>query len=131
MFAMRIFVFLGASFCFLGVVAGALGAHVLKGLLEQTGGTGNYQLATEYMFYHGLGLIAAGIVKGRGTPAPIDLAGWLFVAGSFLFQGNLYLIALAKLRTFQALSPVGGLCLMAGWLALAFAAIRRKAQPLA
>ncbi len=124
---MRTFVFTGALFCLLGVTADALGAHALKGLLEHTGGSANFLLATDYMFYHGLGLIAAGIVKGRGCPAPIDLAGWLFVAGSAMFQGNLYLIALADLRTFQFLTPVGGICLMAGWLALAAAAIRKKA----
>ena len=124
---MRIFVLIGALFCLLGVTAGALGAHAFKGLLEQTGGSTNFLLATDYMFYHGLGLIAAGIVKGRGCPAPIDLAGWLFVAGSAMFQGNLYLIALVDLRIFQFLTPVGGICLMAGWLALAIAAIRKTA----
>ena len=102
---MRTFVFTGALFCLLGVTADALGAHALEGLLEHTGGSTNFLLATDYMFYHGLGLIAAGIVKGRGCPAPLDLAGWLFVAGSAMFQGNL----------------------MAGWLALAAAAIRKKA----
>ncbi|KPJ76287.1 MAG: hypothetical protein AMJ54_12185 [Deltaproteobacteria bacterium SG8_13] len=124
---MGVFVFIGSLFCFLGIVAGALGAHALQGLLEQTGGTGNYLLATDYLFYHGLGLIAVGIVKGRGARAPIDLAGWLLVTGSVLFQGNLYLIALADLRTFQALTPAGGVCLMAGWLAMAVAAIRTGA----
>ena len=127
---MRFFIFIGALFCLLGVVAGAMGAHALNGLLEKMGGTGNYLLATEYMFYHGLGLIAAGIVKGRGSPVPIDLAGWLLVAGSILFQGNLYLIALAELRIFQALTPIGGVCLMAGWLALAIAAVRLKTSEL-
>ena len=123
---MRVFVSVGAFFCFLGVVAGALGAHALTGLLEQSGGTGNYLLATDYMFYHGLGLIAAGVLKDRGCPAPVDFAGWLFIAGSILFQGNLYLIALAEVRTLQSMTPVGGLCLMAGWLALAIAAVRLK-----
>jgi uncharacterized membrane protein YgdD (TMEM256/DUF423 family) len=124
---MRVFIFIGALFCFLGVVAGALGAHALTGLLQRTAGAGNYQLATDYMFYHGLGLIAVGIVKGRGHPAPVDLAGWLLFVGSILFQGNLYLIALAEMRSFQALTPIGGICLMAGWLALAAAATRSKA----
>ncbi len=123
---MRVFVSVGAFFCFLGVVAGALGSHALRGLLEQSGGTGNYLLATDYMFYHGLGLIAAGVLKDRGCPAPVDLAGWLFIAGSILFQGNLYLIAVAEVRTIQSMTPVGGLCLMAGWLALAIAAVRPK-----
>jgi uncharacterized membrane protein YgdD (TMEM256/DUF423 family) len=123
---MRLFVSIGAVFCLLGVVAGALGAHALKGVLEQMGGSGNYDLATDYMFYHGLGLIAAGVAKDRGCPAPVELAGWLFVAGSVLFQGNLYLIALAEQRAFQAMTPIGGICLMAGWLALAIAVIRPK-----
>lgn len=123
---MKRFGSIGAFFCLLGVVAGALGAHGLAQLLEGTGAAGNYRLATDYMFYHGLGLLAAGIVKDRGGPAPVDLAGWLFVVGSILFQGNLYLIALAGVRSFQALTPAGGVCLMAGWLALAVAAIRGK-----
>jgi len=123
---MNVFVCIGAFFCFLGVVAGALGAHALKGLLDQSGGAANYLLATDYMFYHGLGLITAGIMKGRGCPAPVGLAGWLYVGGSVLFQGNLYLIALAQWRTFQSMTPVGGICLMAGWLALAIAGVRWK-----
>ena len=127
---MKEFVGIGALFCFLGVVAGALGAHALKGLLDQHASTGNYQLATEYLFYHGLGLIAAGLLKSRRGGLFVDLAGWLFIAGSVLFQGNLDLIALAEFRTFQSLTPIGGVCLMAGWLALAIAALKGKAiQP--
>ena len=125
---MNSFIAIGALFCFLGLVAGALGAHALKGLLDKLGGADNYLLATEYMFYHGLGLIAAGLLKDRGFPVPVTLAGWLFVCGSILFQGNLYLIALADFRTFQSLTPIGGICLMAGWLALAIAAVRRRAE---
>lgn len=126
---MSIFVFIGALFGFLAVVAGGLGAHALKELLETSAGTGNYQLATDYMFYHGLGLIAAGLLKGRRRGVPIELAGWLFVAGSVLFQGNLYLIALAEFRALQSLTPIGGICLMAGWLALAISAVMSSADP--
>ncbi len=123
----KLFVSIGAVFCLLGVIAGALGAHALKELLDQGGSADNFTLATEYMFYHGLGLMAVGALIGIGCPGPAKLAGWLLVAGSVLFQGNLYLISLAQLRTFQALTPLGGISLMAGWLALAIAAIRMKA----
>ncbi len=127
---MKVFVGIGALFCFLGVVAGALGAHALKELLDAYASSGNYKLATDYMFYHGMGLIAAGLLKSRRGGVLVDLAGWLFIAGSVLFQGNLYLNALAEFRTLQPLTPIGGVCLMAGWLALAIAASRGKAiQP--
>lgn len=106
---------MGAGFCLLGVVAGGLGAHALKGFLAQAGGTTNFQLATDYMFYHGLGLIAVGLLKHRFPAVSFQFAGWFFVAGSILFQGNLYLLALTGIRTFQMLTPAGGLCLMMGW----------------
>jgi uncharacterized membrane protein YgdD (TMEM256/DUF423 family) len=125
---MKIWIVQGALFCFLGVVAGALGAHALKQVLLETGGSGNYELATSYMFYHGLGMMAAGGLKLRHPALPFQYAGWLFFSGTLLFQGNLFLIALADIRSLQILTPAGGLCLMAGWLMLALTAgrIRRS-----
>ena len=117
---------MGAVFCFLAVVAGALGAHALKTLLISMGGVNNFELATHYMFYHGLALVATGILKRQFAEAPFQIAGWLFVIGSLLFQGNLYLIALFNFRVFQILTPVGGICLMAGWLTTAVLALTVK-----
>jgi uncharacterized membrane protein YgdD (TMEM256/DUF423 family) len=123
---MRTFIAIGALFCFLGVVAGALGAHALKDLIVSTGGSNNFELATRYLFYHGLGLLAVGLWAGQRTPGGLKLAGWLFTVGSVLFQGNLFLIALGDIRLFQALTPVGGICLMAGWVALAATALKMR-----
>lgn len=120
---MKILLFSGGLVCFLAVVAGALGSHALKAFLARADGTANFELATAYMFYHGLGLIAAGLLKSRFPQMPFQYPGWLFLVGSVLFQGNLYLIALANIRTFQMLTPVGGLCLMLGWLVLAIQAL--------
>ena len=110
---MKLFGTIGAFCCFLAVVAGALGAHSLKAHLSGSGGLSNFDLATGYMFYHGLVLILLGL-------------GWLFVVGTVLFQGNLYLISLTGLRFFSILTPAGGLCLMAGWLLFAYCALRIK-----
>jgi uncharacterized membrane protein YgdD (TMEM256/DUF423 family) len=126
---MKPLLFIGAVFCFLAVVAGALGAHALKELLIRMGGVNNFDLATHYMFYHGLALVAVGILKRQFATAPFHVAGWLFVIGSLLFQGNLYLIALFNFRVFQVLTPVGGICLMAGWLTTAVLALKVQQAP--
>jgi uncharacterized membrane protein YgdD (TMEM256/DUF423 family) len=123
---MKVFGTIGAFCCFLAVVAGALGAHALKAHLSNSGGLSNFDLATSYMFYHGLALILLGFARDRHTNIPFQLPGWLFVAGTVLFQGNLYLISLTNVRFFSILTPAGGLCLMAGGLLFAYYALRNK-----
>jgi uncharacterized membrane protein YgdD (TMEM256/DUF423 family) len=93
------------------------------------GGSANFDLATRYMFYHGLALVAIGVLKHLFPALPFQYAGWLFVAGTLLFQGNLYLLALGGIRNFQMLTPVGGLCLMLGWGAMAVFALRIPFRP--
>ena len=125
---MKKFLFIGAFFCFLGVLAGVLGSHVFKKLLTQMNSTANFSIATDYMFYHGFGLMGVGLMKGRSPETPFQFAGWLFVAGSIMFQGNLYLISVSGIRVFQILTPVGGICLMAGWLTLIILTARIKKE---
>jgi uncharacterized membrane protein YgdD (TMEM256/DUF423 family) len=115
---------LGAIFCFIGVMAGAIGSHVLKGVLLREGGTRIFELATDYMFYHGLALMTVGLLKDRFPNLSFQYALWFFVAGSLLFQGNLYLISLTGTRTFQMLAPAGGICLMMGWGTLIILAVK-------
>jgi len=126
---MKLFGTIGAFCCFLAVLAGALGSHALKAYLTQSGGMSNFDLAVAYMFYHGLALILLGLAKDRYPGVPFQIAGWLFVAGTILFQGNLFLISLSGVRLASFLTPVGGLCLMAGWLLFAYYALRIKTKP--
>lgn len=121
---MKLFIFLGAVFCFTGVLAGALGSHALKDYLIEMDSLSRYLLATDYMFYHGIALILVAYAGDRFSNIPFYQAGWLFVAGTFLFQGNLYLGSLTDIRVLAALTPVGGLCLLAGWLLFAIQAVR-------
>ena len=121
---MKLFIFLGAVFCFLGVLFGALGAHALKGYLIQSKGLSNFELATDYMFYHGMGLIFVGLFQKRYPDLWFHFSGWLFIAGSILFQGNLYLKSVFNLRVIGMLTPFGGICLMAGWLMFAAQALK-------
>lgn len=121
---MKLFLFLGALFCFLGVLAGALGSHVLKEYLIQSSGLTNFNLATDYMFYHGMGLLFVAVARDRYPVLSFHYAGWLFVAGTLLFQGNLFMMTLTGNRMLGMLTPVGGFCLMAGWILFASQALR-------
>ena len=126
---MKLFIGLGAIFCFVGVLAGAVGAHVLKDYLIKMEGLNRYLLATDYMLYHGIALILVGFASDRFPVIPFRRAGWLFVAGTFLFQGNLYLLSLTGIRVFSALTPIGGICLLIAWLLFAVYALRiRKSE---
>lgn len=121
---MKKFFFMGAFFCFLGVLAGALGSHALKNLLTQMNGTDNFSIATDYMFYHGIALIVVALMVERYPRLAYKYAGWLFVAGCLLFQGNLYMLSLTGSSPLRFLTPVGGLCLLVGWLLLAVNSLR-------
>lgn len=100
---------------FIAVALGAFGAHGLKGLLEQYGTTAIWQTSALYHLVHSAVLL---FVAGR-EPFP-HRAWWLFVAGICVFSGSLYLLAVTNVRWLGAITPLGGLCLLAGWLALAF-----------
>ncbi len=107
----------------LTVGIGAFGAHGLKPLLTE------YQLdifekGVQYQFVHVLALLAASIQMQKNPESrALHLAGWLFVAGIIAFSGSLYLLACRDLITFSVgwagpVTPLGGLCFIAGWLAL-------------
>lgn len=122
--AMKLFFFIGAFFCFLGVLAGALGSHGLKEYLIQSNGLNNFNLATDYMFYHGMGLLIVAFARDRYQALSFHYTGWLFIAGTLLFQGNLFLMTLTGNRMLVMLTPVGGFCLMDGWILFALQALR-------
>ena len=115
---MKIFLIFGAIFGFLGVLAGALGAHGLRARLEAQGGLENFFRATDYLFVHALALVLVSILVSRFPEAKFHWAGWAWILGSFLFQGSLMGWSLTGLSLLRHVAPLGGLCLMAGWILL-------------
>jgi len=103
---------------FLGVAFGAFGAHALDAQLTEEA-RGWWDTATVYVLPHAAAALAAGL-SGRSA-----LGGWLFICGAVIFAGSLYAMALGAPRWFGAITPVGGLGLLAGWLALAVSAFRK------
>jgi uncharacterized membrane protein YgdD (TMEM256/DUF423 family) len=103
---------------------GAFGAHVLKERLA-VDMLANFETGTRYQMYHALALLAVAWAASRwpGSALP-SAAGWLFLAGTLLFSGSLYVMALTGLRWMGAITPLGGVAFVAGWLCLLLAAWR-------
>jgi uncharacterized membrane protein YgdD (TMEM256/DUF423 family) len=128
---------IGALAGFLAVALGAFGAHGLRDLPSLKPSTGdapeaaafklrrleNFETAARYNMYHALALLAVGwlALSGR-TSTPLNVAGWSFVLVIVLFSGSLYAYALTGLKWLGAVTPLGGLGFLGGWLALAVAA---------
>jgi uncharacterized membrane protein YgdD (TMEM256/DUF423 family) len=111
---------IGAALCFLAVALGAFGAHALKTKLERYGMTDVWNKAVLYHFIHAIALFVLGLVGNLNRGAA-----WLFVAGILFFSGSLYLMALTNMRWLGAITPIGGLCFLAGWAWLMFAPMGR------
>jgi uncharacterized membrane protein YgdD (TMEM256/DUF423 family) len=122
--AARTLAALGALSGFIGVAAGAFGAHALRARLPADRLT-IFETAARYQMYHALALLAAAWMADRWQLAQPGWAGVLFVAGTLLFSGSLYALALSGERWFGAITPLGGAAFLAGWLLLAWAALAR------
>jgi len=119
----RFFAGPSALSAFLAVAAGAFGAHALRARLSPDL-LAVFETAARYQMYHALGLLAvAWMVTRWPGPWPVR-AGWLFVAGTVLFSGSLYALALTGVRWLGAITPLGGAAFLAGWLCLAWGASR-------
>ena len=121
----RPFLALGAISAGISVAAGAFGAHALKARLSPDL-LAVFETGARYQMYHALGLAAAAWAAARGPAAQgaATWAGWLFVLGTLLFSGSLYALALTGVRALGAVTPFGGVAFLAGWVALALAAVR-------
>lgn len=112
----------GALSAFVGVAFGAFGAHGLKKRLTPDM-LGVFEIGVRYQLYHALALLGAGAAAGRLLAGPLQAALWLFVAGTLVFSGSLYVLALSGRKWLGAVTPLGGLALLAGWAALGWAAL--------
>ena len=113
------FVSIGAVSALIAVAAGAFGAHALRSRLEPAS-LAVFETGARYQMYHALALVAAAFALSQWPASRLAVwAGWLFVAGTILFSGSLYLLALSGVRWLGAITPLGGVAFMLGWLCLA------------
>ncbi len=110
----------GSVFLALAVITGAFGAHALKAKLADDM-MQVYKTGVEYHFYHALGLLLVGILSVQFPSVLISWSGICLAMGIILFSGSLYVIALTGIRCLGAITPLGGISFIAGWLLLFFA----------
>lgn len=118
----RLFLAAGAVSGGMAVAAGAFGAHALRTRLPPDL-LAVFQTGAQYQLAHALALLASGWMAGRAPGCAASAAGWLFLAGTVLFSGSLYALALSGVRPLGAVTPFGGVALLCGWAALAWAAL--------
>ena len=116
---------LAALSALIAVALGAFGAHVLKGRLAADLLT-IFETGVRYHFYHALALFAVAWATHLGGQGLARGAGWCFIAGTVLFSGSLYVLALSGVRWLGAITPLGGAAFLLGWglLALQFWRLR-------
>jgi uncharacterized membrane protein YgdD (TMEM256/DUF423 family) len=117
----RAFFVAGALSACVAVGLGAFGAHGLRARLTPDL-LATFEVGVRYQMYHALALLGVAWAAGRWTSGAIAAAGILFVAGTIVFSGSLYLLALTGQKWLGAITPLGGLAFIAGWLALAWGA---------
>jgi uncharacterized membrane protein YgdD (TMEM256/DUF423 family) len=108
---------------FVGVAAGAFGAHALRARIP-----GDllavFETGVRYQLFHAVALLAVGCAIGTWPGARFAAAGWCLVAGTIVFSGSLYALALTGTRAFGAITPLGGALFLAGWLIAAWSGLR-------
>lgn len=113
---------LGGIMLFLAVALGAFGAHALKERMNESQQK-TYQTGVQYHLAHGLGLVLIGLYAGMAEQSSLAvLAGWFIFAGIVLFSGSLYALSLTGIRKLGAITPLGGVAFLAGWVLFIVAA---------
>ena len=118
---------LGAFLASLGVMLGAFGAHSLPGVVSSEAlpkALDNWRTGASYHLIHSVSLVLLGLLCAHSTSRVLRAAGWLFVFGIFVFGGTLYAMALGAPRILGAVTPLGGLSFIVGWLLLGIAALQ-------
>ncbi|MEZ0327072.1 MAG: DUF423 domain-containing protein [Fimbriimonas sp.] len=119
----RTFIFLGGLFGALAVGLGAFGAHGLKGTVDAQG-LATWQTAAHYHLIHAVMLVVIGVLRGHTRSKAVRAAGWFFLIGIVIFSGSLYLLVTTDNKWLGAVTPLGGLLLITGWLCLAAAGVK-------
>jgi uncharacterized membrane protein YgdD (TMEM256/DUF423 family) len=119
------FIKIGSILGALSIVLGAFGAHLFKDFLAGSGRLETYETAVKYQFYGSFSLILVGILCSKFNAKNLIYSGNLFWVGTFIFSGSLYLLCFTGVKIFGAITPIGGVLLIAAWVFL-FLAVHKN-----
>lgn len=120
----RVFVILGSINMLIAVALGAFGAHIVRDLINDHYYT-IYQTGVDYHMFHSLGILLVGILALKIPGKQINWSGWLLFIGIVIFSGSLYVLSLTGINIIGAITPIGGVSFLIGWLLLALAAYKK------
>lgn len=123
---MKRFIVTGALHGLLAVAFGAFGAHALKEILDEYS-RGIWETAVQYQMFHATGLLIIGLLmssKLLGEVKQLNLAGIFFNLGIVFFSGSLYVLAISGIKVLGAITPIGGVLFLAGWLLIILTALK-------
>lgn len=120
----KLFLIISALSGALAVALGAFGAHALKAKLTSEGTLDTYQTAVNYQFYHTLALLGIGLLLTRFESSWLNYAGYSMTAGVLIFSGSLYILCFTGMKWLGAITPIGGLAFIAGWVFLLLFAVK-------
>lgn len=106
----------GSATAGIAVAIGAFGAHGLKDRLIETGKIEIFELAVRYQFYHSFAIIFTGILMSIFVSRRFQYSSWCFVLGILFFSGSLYALSLTGITTLGAITPIGGVFFILGWI---------------
>lgn len=123
---MPFFIIAGAVNAALAVALGAFGAHALKEKLSERY-LAIWETAVQYQMFHAIGLLVIGVLVGTsilGGTTSLNWSGYLILAGTIIFSGSLYVLSLSGIGVLGAITPIGGVLFIAGWIMLIVAVIK-------
>lgn len=123
---MPFFIIAGAVNAALAVALGAFGAHALEEKLSERY-LAIWETAVQYQMFHAIGLLIIGVLAGTtmlNATAQVNWAGYLILAGIIIFSGSLYVLSLSGIGVLGAITPIGGVLFIAGWITLIIAAVK-------
>ncbi|AFY99535.1 DUF423 domain-containing protein [Calothrix sp. PCC 6303] len=124
----QIFLSVASVFAGSAVMAGAFASHALRSQISQRS-LEVFEVGTRYQMYHALALLVVALLISQNPSPPLLLviSGWLFIAGILIFSGSLYALSLTDIKILGAITPIGGVAFIAGWIILAIASFQIKA----
>ncbi len=118
-------IIIGAVFGFLAVALGAFGAHALEDLLVENGYKDVWETGVHYQMFHAVAIMVIGVLMSKniiGNVKSLRVAGTAMLIGTILFSGSLYVMALTKITVLGAITPIGGVAFLVGWIAVVMSA---------